>query len=106
MVVRRFRDYEGRSIRLTAERWEHIQDHPEMVEMGDAIQETLRSPDVVVRSRIDPKAHLYHRFYFGTRVGEKYLCVVVKIQDTDAFVLTAYMTDKIRRGEVLWRAKS
>ena len=106
MAVKRLLDYEGRSIRLTAERWEHIQDHPEMAGMGEALEQTLAAPEVVIRSRVDPKAHLYHRFYFGTRVGDKYLCVVVKVRDDDAFVLTAYLTDKIRRGEVIWRAKS
>lgn len=77
-----------------------------MGRMGKAIEETLAAPEVVIRSQVDPRAHLYHRFYFGTRVGDKYLCVVVKIQGDDAFVLTAYLTDKIRRGEVIWRAKS
>ena len=106
MAVKRFRDYEGRSIRLTAERWAHIQDHPEMAGMRGAIKETLAAPEVVVRSTVDSKAHLYHRWYFGTQVGEKYLCVVVKVQERDAFVLTAYLTEKIRRGDVIWRAKS
>ena len=73
--------------------------------MADAIHQTLASPEAGIRSLADPKAHLYHRFYVGTKVGDKFLCVVVKIQDDDAFVLTAYLTDKIRRGTVLWRAK-
>jgi len=30
------------------------------------------------------------------------LCVVVKTFDADAFVLTAYLTDRIKEGEVLW----
>ena len=74
--------------------------------MEEAIAETLAQPEVVVQSLADAKAHLYHRFYLGTRVGEKYLCVVVKIQEEDAFVVTAYLTDRIRKGVVLWRAKS
>ena len=35
-------------------------------------------------------------------VGDKYLCVVVKVQAEDAFVVTAYMTDKVKKGNVLW----
>lgn len=105
MATRRFRDFEGRAVRLTEERWEHIQEHPEMVGMLDAIAQTLASPEAVIRSLADPKTHLYHRFYVGTKVGDKFLCVVVKVQDDDAFVLTAYLTDKIRRGTVLWHAK-
>lgn len=105
MATWRFRDFEGRLIRLTEERRAHIQGHPEMVGMESAVAQTLASPEVVIRSLVDPKAHLYHRFYVGTKVGDKYLCVVVKIQDKDAFVLTAYLTNKIRRGTVIWRAK-
>ena len=42
------------------------------------------------------------RFYFGTMVGEKYLCVIVKMVDSDAFVLTAYLTDRIKKGVPIW----
>jgi len=44
----------------------------------------------------------YRRFYIGTRVGNKYLCVVVKVMHTDAFVVTAYLTDKVKKGRQLW----
>ena len=74
--------------------------------MESAIEETLARPDVVVQSLADAQAHLYHRFYLGTRVGNKYLCVVVKIRQEDAFVLTAYLTDRVRKGEIIWRAKA
>ena len=70
--------------------------------MADAIEQTLREPETVIESFSDPAAHLYYRLYFGTRMGDKYLCVVVKIAATDAFVLTAYLTDKMKRGAVIW----
>ena len=54
------------------------------------------------RAFSDPQARLYYRFYFRTIVGSKYLCVVVKMLDDDAFVLTAYLTDRIKKGVVLW----
>ena len=54
--------------------------------MESAIAQTLVSPEVVIRSLADLKAHLYHRFYVGTKVGDKFLCVVVKIQGNDACV--------------------
>jgi hypothetical protein len=47
-------------------------------------------------------ARLYYRFYMGTMVGDKYLCVVVKIMGEKAFVLTAYLTDRMKRGVLLW----
>ena len=95
-------DYEGRSIRLTDERLAHILEHPEMVGMEAAIEETLVAPEAVIGSFSDERAHLYYRFYVGTRVGDKYVCVVVKIASNDAFVLTVYLTDKIKKGTQIW----
>ena len=67
-----------------------------------AIGETLKVPHVVVESLSDPTARLYYRYYQGTPVGSKYLCVVVKILPDDAFVVTAYLTDSVKKGPVLW----
>ena len=66
------------------------------------LEETLRSPEKVVRSRSDEKALLYYRFLAESEFGEKWLCTVVKEEVEDAFVLTAYLTDKPKKGEVLW----
>lgn len=38
-------------------------------------------------------------------VGGKWLCVVVKYEENDAFVVTAYLTDKPKSGEDLWPTK-
>lgn len=67
-----------------------------------AIEETLQSPERVVRSRNDDTAWLYYRNLENTTVGAKCLCVVVKETWVDAFVLTAYLTDKPKQGELLW----
>jgi hypothetical protein len=98
--VKILRDYAGRVIRLTDERLAHILDHPEMAGQAAAIEEVLLHPERVMESLADPHARLYYRFYVGTRVGDKYLCVVVKIVAEDAFVLTAYLTDAVKRGLV------
>jgi len=70
--------------------------------MERRIAETLSAPQRVLSSLSDERARLYYRFYIGTRVGNKYLCVVVKVLETDAFVVTAYLTDKVKRGRQLW----
>lgn len=95
-------DFEGRRVRLTAERRAHLLGHPEMTGMLDALAETLRSPEWVMRSASDPHIRLYYRGYRATAVGDKYLCVVVKVAADDAFVVTAYLTDALKRGERLW----
>ena len=96
------RDYSGLSIRLTNERLTHIQEHPEMAGMEKAIEETLARPEKVFESLSDPDARLYYRFYLGTRVGDKYLCVIVKLAGGKAFVVTAYLTDRVKRGVLIW----
>lgn len=80
----------------------HILEHPEMVGLERAIEETLERPEVVVESLSDNRAILYYRYYRRTRVGDKYLCVVVKIGEQDAFIVTAYLTDRPKKGVTLW----
>ncbi|MBF0510970.1 MAG: hypothetical protein HQL13_01435 [Candidatus Omnitrophica bacterium] len=98
-------DYCGQNIRLTDERQKHIFEHPEMRGMTRLIKETLMSPQRVIQSLSDADAKLYYRFYIGTKVGDKYLCVVVKTIKQDAFILTAYLTDSIKKGEIIWLRK-
>jgi hypothetical protein len=101
--VRILTDFQGREVRLSDERWRHILDHPEMAGMEAALEETLRNPELVIRSRSDPAAALCYRYYQRTLMGGKWLCVVVKYDVVEPFVLTAYLTDKPKEGELLWR---
>lgn len=101
-----FKDVFNRRIRLTDEREKHIEaDHPEMFDQIDKIQDTLLSPDRIVKSRTDPDVELFYQHYNITPVTEKYLCVVVKVLVNDLFIITAYFTDTIKAGEILWRRK-
>jgi hypothetical protein len=104
--MRILRDYHGSAIRLTDERLAHIQEHPEMVGLATAMEETLLHPIRVVESFSDPQARLYYRYYVGTMVGDKFLCVVVKFGGSDAFVLTAYLTDKMKNGVQVWPSEN
>ena len=99
------KDYQGRLIRLTEERLKHILEHPEMKEMASEISTALRSPEKVIESLSDAEAHLYYRFYLGTKVGDKFLCVVVKVLPHDAFVITGYLTDTLIKGRMIWPRK-
>lgn len=101
----RLRDHEGLVVRLSPERLAHILEHPEMMDLEQAIGETLQRPDTVMHSLSDSEVRLYYRFYTGTRVGDKLLCIVVKVAGDDAYILTAYLTDKVKRGVVLWPEK-
>jgi hypothetical protein len=96
------RDFQGLEVRLTDERLEHILEHPEMRGSEAAIGVTLAYPEWVTESLFDSQIRLYYRFYRDTVVGAKHLCVVVKIGEEDAFILTAYLTDSIKRGWRIW----
>jgi len=101
--MRWFKDVYGRNLRLTDERLDHFEkDHPEMAGQIYKVIETLSQPEIVVRSRTDSEAELFYRHYVMTPVGEKYMCVVVKVGVDDIFILTAYFTDTIKKGDVLW----
>jgi hypothetical protein len=101
--MKRLEDVYGRGIRLTSERQWHIEnDHPEIAGQIDKIKETLLEPERIIRSKTDPEVELFYREYGQTPVTEKYLCVVVKTFIDDKFVITAYFTDTIKRGETLW----
>ncbi len=101
--MRTFEDRQGRPVRFTEERLEHLHDsHPEMRGQLDRIAQTLREPDRIVRSRTDPEVELFYREYDETPVTRKFLCAVVKGGIEGPFLVTAYFTDSVKRGEVLW----
>jgi hypothetical protein len=92
----------GHAVRLTDERVAHILEHPEMNEMNAEIERLLTAPQIVRRSRSDHAVSLFYAFYPETIVGGKWLCVVVKYLEGDAFVVTAYLTDQPKSGATLW----
>jgi hypothetical protein len=98
----RLSDYANHQIRLTDERWTHILDHPEMVGQYRRLSETLSEPDIVIATVMDETILTYHRLYEQTPVTRKYLVVVVKMASDDAFILTAYFTSRVKKGQVIW----
>lgn len=74
-----------------------------MVNFREEVGETLQNPEQIRRSARDPeRCRLYYRWYSGTIIGDKWLCVVVKVLPGEAFVPTAYATNQIKRGDLLW----
>ena len=99
-------DVRGRRIRLTEERVTHLEtDHPEMKGQIERAHETVADPDRIVSARSDEKAELYYRLYTETPVTMKFMCVVVKDSETDGFVVTAYYTDSVKKGTLVWQKK-
>jgi hypothetical protein len=78
-------------------------DHPEMLGQVDRIAEVLAAPETIVASRTDSSVELYYRLYQETPVTTKFLCVVVKNPADDGFMITAYYTDTVKKGAVVWQ---
>ncbi len=95
-------DFQGRVVRLTAERWAHTLDHPEMTGQYERLVETLAKPDIVTTTVLDEDVLAYHRLYERTPVTRKYLVVIVKMNLDDAFVLTAYFANRLKKGGIVW----
>lgn len=99
-------DFQGRKIRFTVERQQHIvQFHPEMADQLTKIPVVLQNPEKVIQSKLDDEVNLYYHFYQNTPVGEKYLCIVTKVFQNEAFIITAYFTDTIKKGKEIWSRK-
>jgi len=97
------RDLWGNKVSLTGERRAHIIEHPEMCGQEKKLAETLLEPETIVQSQSDDTVKLFHRFYKRLSIGDKYLCVVVKYLEGSSFIITAYFTDKVKTGEILWK---
>jgi len=95
--------YDGKIIRLTEVQWLHVVFfHPEIEGEQKRMREVLENPEVVVRGATED-TKIYYKFYPSTPVASKYLAVVVKVLDREGFIVTSYFTERVRRGEVLWR---
>ena len=92
-------------MRLTAERLAHVREHGEMRGLESEIANVLSHPQLVRRSGSDEAVRQFYEFYPRTILGGKWLCVVVKCLENDAFVVTAYLTDKPVAGENIWPIK-
>lgn len=63
---------------------------------GDA-QQTLPEPDEIRASLRDPAVQLFYR-----PTNSYHLCVVARILNHEGFLITAYVTDAVKKGQVLW----
>jgi hypothetical protein len=80
-------------VELTSEREKHILSfHPEVRSQRKHFALTLAEPEIIRRSRFDPKAYVLYR---AISQG-KYIAVVVKTNHR-SFILTAYLTRKIQQ---------
>lgn len=89
----------GFSVRTTKTYWDKIcLKHPELIDKLELIKETLLQPDEIRKSKTDDMV-----FLFYIEAGRYWLSVVAKKENEVGFLITAYITDKIKEGEIIWQ---
>ncbi len=100
MILFEISDVFGQKITLSAERWNHIVlRHPEVKGLLHEIEATMASPQYIVRSPKAKYVYLYHRKF--KKLQDAYMVIVY--HTTKQFVVTAYTSDTIKNGELLWK---
>jgi hypothetical protein len=93
----------GNVVRLDRDRWAHVLSHPEMRKQRYRIKETLVDPDEVRQSIRAAEVLLFYKLYAETPVTQKFMLVVVEILNGEGFIVTAFFTDKIKKGDLIWK---
>ena len=90
----------GFHVRTTKGYWKIITavKHPSMAKRVDEVKKCILEPDEVRLSKRDKSVYLFYR---GFNSGS--ICVVVKYEGKRSYIITSYLTDKIKEGEVIWR---
>ncbi len=92
-----FKDEAGVEITLTQERWDHIVSrHPEVKAYYPSFSEVIKSPDVIIGSRIRKETELYHKKY------DEYFLILV-VDKKKKFIVTAYLSSNVKIGDVVWK---
>ena len=86
------------TVRTTKEYWEYVVNikHREMNTKKETVKAALSEPDTIRKSKIDESVFLYYK------QEDKLYCVVVRHEGVEGFLITAYPTDKVKEGEIIW----
>lgn len=87
------------SVRTSNEYWQKlIIKHPDIADLEAEVKQALSNPDEIRRSSRDPNILLFYR----TLKAKRWAVAVSRRLNGDGFLITAYQTDAIKEGEVLW----
>ncbi len=89
-----------KEIRITKEYWDFVKTvkHPNMEGKEKEIIKTLKDPEFIRRSNKDERVYLYYR-----STDNHYVCVACKHLNGEGFIITTYITDRLKEGEEIWR---
>jgi hypothetical protein len=95
-----FQDKDGKYFLLLPEVWQHIvESHPEIERHLEKIGKTLAHPVVIYQSVKFADRHLY----YCPISPDLYFVVVVDMKK--GIIKTSYISDRIKGGNMVWRAK-
>ena len=87
-------------VEVSRQRWEVIISikHPAMFGAEDLVSEVLSNPNQIRRSRRDSNILLFYK----AQRHKRWICAVVKRLNDKATLVTAYPTNAIKVGDVIW----
>jgi hypothetical protein len=90
----------GKRIRISQAHWDLIvgRKHLEIAGREKEVQAALHDAECVRVSQADKEVFLYYR-----RSGPYFLCVVCRHTNGEGFVITIYLTDRLKEGHEVWR---
>jgi hypothetical protein len=85
-------------VRTTKEYWNYLISikHQVMQSREETVKRVLSEPMSIRKSRIDKNVFLYYR------QEDKLYCVVVRHEGMEGYLITAYPTDKVKEGDLVW----
>ena len=90
----------GFTVRTSDTYWQRlIIKHPDIADLEILVQQALSTPDEIRQSSRDEAILL---FYCLCKT-QRWVVAVAKRLNGDGFLITAYQTDSIKEGAMLWR---
>lgn len=71
--------------------------HPSVLGREKEVKETLENPDFIRQTFTDKRVFLFYKKYKAC-----YLCVIVRHLNGKGFIITIYLTKKIKEGKQIW----
>ncbi len=95
--------YLGGAVELSDDRERHITyRHADLLPyLLEYVAGTLASPDLILRKRPTDNDIQFYRWYYGN--WNKYVVVVVVKDPGRNWIITAFPSDRVPRGELLWQ---
>ncbi|HZG40840.1 MAG TPA: hypothetical protein VEZ50_19350 [Nodosilinea sp.] len=89
----------GFTVRTSHTYWQKlITKHPDIASLEDLVHQTLQAPDEIRQSSRDEGILLFYRL----RKTQRWVVAVARHLNGEGFLITAYQTDAIKEGVVLW----